>query len=80
MEMGGEGGVERGEWTAVEGRMGREDVGRRRRVGLVVRETWEWHTTKTLARVNKCVRHHVMEMAEDGGVEKVEGTAGEGRM
>ena len=35
MENGGEGGVERGEGTAEEGRMGREDVGRRRRVGVV---------------------------------------------
>ena len=50
-------------------------MGRRLRVGWVVQGTWEWHTTKTLARVNKCVRHHVMEMAGEGGVEKVEGTA-----
>ena len=36
--------------------------------------------TKTLSRVNKCMRHHVMENRGEGGVERGEGTAGEGRM
>ena len=49
---------------------GRED-GKGRGGGMEGK--WEWHATKTLSRVNKCMRHHVMERGGEGGVEKRRG-------
>ena len=40
-------------------------MGREERGGMEGK--WEWHATRTLARVDKCMHHHVMEKGGEGG-------------